>query len=57
MDGLLLEPWMLRADWRAGDRPCLLVDLAAWPPDKPVDPRPPVPLIGIGAASAGGSIC
>ena len=51
MDGLLLEPWMLRTDWRADARPCLLVDLAAWPPDQPLDPRPPVPLIGIGSAS------
>lgn len=48
MDSALLEPWMLRLDWREDGRPFVLVDLARWPADTPIDPLPPVPVIGIG---------
>lgn len=43
-----LEPWMLRLDWRGDSRECVAVDLATWPEDQPLDPLPPVPVIGTG---------
>lgn len=46
----LLEPWMLQSDWRAEPLAFLLVDMAAWPAGVPLEPRPPMPLIGLGAA-------
>ncbi len=50
MDGLSLHPWMLQSDWRDDRRPCMIVDLAAWPGQTPLDPLPPVPVIAIGPA-------
>lgn len=48
MDGLELQPWMLRADWRADRRPLVVLDLANWPADLPPDPLPPVPVVAVG---------
>jgi enoyl-CoA hydratase/carnithine racemase len=48
MDGQALEPWMLLSDWRADRRPWLSVDLASWPAETPIEPRPPAALIGVG---------
>jgi len=50
-DDAAFQPWMLRSDWRTDRRQWLWVDLANWPEDVPIDPLPPVPLIGTGPAS------
>lgn len=50
MNGCELHPWMLRGEWRDDRRPLLVVDLAAWPADAPLDPLPPVPVLAIGPA-------
>ncbi|PXA82873.1 enoyl-CoA hydratase/isomerase family protein [Nostoc sp. 3335mG] len=42
---------MLQADWRDDGRAYVLVDLASWPADLPIDPLPPVPVIGVGPAA------
>jgi enoyl-CoA hydratase/carnithine racemase len=44
----MLPPSTLLADGREDRRPWLLVDLTQWPADMPLDPLPPVPLVGIG---------
>lgn len=49
VDDHRLLPWMLRADMRDDRRAWLMVDLASWPVDQPLDPLPPVPVIAIGA--------
>jgi enoyl-CoA hydratase len=51
MNGMMLEPWMLLSDWRGDDRPFLLIDLSTWPGDQPINPLPPVPMIGVGNRS------
>ncbi|HUD89975.1 enoyl-CoA hydratase/isomerase family protein [Sphingobium sp.] len=48
---MLLEPWMLRIDWRENTRPFLLVDLSTWPTEQAFAPLPPIPLLGIGDRS------
>jgi enoyl-CoA hydratase/carnithine racemase len=50
MDGLKLEPWMLKSDWRGDRRPLLIVDLADWPEALQLAPLPPVPVIAVGPA-------
>ena len=51
MESAKLEPWMLLSDWRADERTWLWVDLASWPEDLPLDPLPPVPVIGVGPSA------
>lgn len=46
----LLTPATVLSDGRDDDRCWLLVDLNQWPAAVPIDPLPPVPLIGIGPA-------
>ena len=50
-DEAAFQPWMLRSDWRTDRRQWLWVDLANRPEGVPIDPLPPVALIGTGPAS------
>ncbi len=47
----VLEPWMLQSGRLPQEQACLVVRLDDWPGDVPLAPRPPVPLVGIGASS------
>ncbi|RYE87959.1 MAG: enoyl-CoA hydratase/isomerase family protein, partial [Oxalobacteraceae bacterium] len=49
MDGLELQPWMLRSDWRDDHRPCVIVDLGTWSADVRLWPLPPVPVVAVGS--------